>query len=98
MKTKEREIADDDIHENNETLIKVDLSNTKISISQDMPLYIENDMISETLIHSKNALIATIDELKCTIKFLKNELEGKKTYTFVHYYYGMPTNVFTWKI
>ena len=49
-----------------------------------MPLDIENDMMSETLIHFKNALIATIDELKCTIDFLKNELE-EKTNTFVHY-------------
>ena len=73
----ERESEYDNTHEDAETLTKVELPNTKISISQDMPLDIENDMMSETIVYYKNALIATIDELKCTIEFLKNELEEK---------------------
>ena len=67
---------DEDMHEINEKLIKVDLGNTKISISLDLPLTIEND-ISDTTLHFKNALMATIDTLKNTIEFLKNELEEK---------------------
>ena len=86
----ERESEDDDIHEIDESVITVDLANTKISIPQDLQFDNENDMISETIVYFKNALIATIDELKCTIELLKGELE-EKTYTFAHYYYGMRT-------
>ena len=83
QENEEREIEEDDIHENHEPLLKVDLANRKISISQDMPLDIENYMMSETLIHFKEALVATIDEVKCIIKFLKSELEEK---TLTHSY------------
>ena len=85
----ERESEDDDIHEIDESVIMVDLANTKISISQDIQLDNENDM-PETIVYFKNALIATIHELKCSIELLKGELEGKN-YTFAHYYYGMRT-------
>ena len=58
---------DEDIHQINEKLIKVDLGNTKIRISQDPPRTMEN-YISDTILHFKNALMATIDTLKNTIE------------------------------
>ena len=49
----------------------------KISDLQDIPLIGENDMMFDTITHFKDALMATIEELKATIKFLKNELEER---------------------
>ena len=43
----------------------------------DLQLIGENDMMFDTITHFKDALMATIEELKAIIKFLKNELKER---------------------
>lgn len=77
MEPSEESEESDYVYESDENLIKVDLANNKIDILEEVPLIIENDLMSETILIFKNALMLTIEELHSTITFLKNELEER---------------------
>ena len=47
------------------------------SIADEIPLVIESDILTESVIAFKTALSSTIEQLNSTIDFLKNELEEK---------------------